>query len=84
MRRVISHFIIFSPNEQRGGEGGDALPDFFIFFISLFSRSRAGLATVYSTFFGLATYTLNVRNNNDNNYLDINRSSEGGRWVHCA
>ena len=38
---------IFSPNEQRaGGGGGGALPDFFFFFFSLFSRPRAGLATV--------------------------------------
>ena len=39
-----------NPNEQRaeggGGGGGDALPDFFFFFFSLFSRPRAGLATV--------------------------------------
>ena len=41
-------FFIFSPNEQRarGGGGGGALPDFFFFFFSLFSRPRAGLATV--------------------------------------
>ena len=36
-----------TPNEQRaGGGGGGALPDFFFFFFSLFSRPRAGLATV--------------------------------------
>ena len=50
------HFFFFfffffkSPNEQRarggGGGGGRALPDFFFFFFSLFSRPRAGLATV--------------------------------------
>ena len=39
-------FFIFSPNEQRAGGGGGALPDFFFFFFSLFSRPRAGLATV--------------------------------------
>ena len=36
--------------------------DFVLF--SLLSRPRAGLATVLSSFFGLATNTLNVRNNN--------------------
>ena len=46
---LIFYFIIFifSPNEQRAGGGGrGALPDFFFFFFSLFSRPRAGLATV--------------------------------------
>ena len=59
--------FFFSPNEQRaggGGGGGGALPDFFFFFFSLFSRPRAGLATGKVVFFGLATYALNVRNNN--------------------
>ena len=36
---------LFCPNEQRAGEGG-AVPDFFFLFFSLFSRPRAGLATV--------------------------------------
>ena len=54
MHRVI--FILFSPidtinNEQRGMEGGVA------------ARPRAGLATVLSSLFGLATNTLNVKNN---------------------
>ena len=41
------HFLfIFSPNEQRARGGVGALPDFFFFFFSLFSRPRAGLATV--------------------------------------
>ena len=48
--------------------GGGALPDFFFYyFFSLFSRPRAGLPTVYKWFFGFATNTLNVRNNNNNN-----------------
>ena len=69
MRRVISFFFLFlSPNEQRaGGGGGGALLDFFFFLFSLFSRPRAGLATVLSSFFGLATNALIVRNNNNNN-----------------
>ena len=36
----ISVFILVA------GGGGGALPDFFFFFFSLFSRPRAGLATV--------------------------------------
>ena len=40
------------------------LPDFFSFVLFfVFSRPRAGLATVSSSFCGLATSTLNVRNN---------------------
>ena len=35
----------FSERAARGG-GGEALPDFFSFFFSLFSRPRAVLATV--------------------------------------
>ena len=69
-RRAIFIIIIylFSPNEQCGGWGGGgyAARLFFLLF-SLFSRPRAGLATVGSSFFGLATNTLNVRNNNNNN-----------------
>ena len=64
MRRVIS--ILFSPNEQCGGRGGGGmLPDFF--FCSLFlvqqTTSRIGHRVKYSSFFGLATNTLNARNN---------------------
>ena len=44
------HYFIFSPNEQRGGAEGGVLSDFFFFVrFSLFSRPRAGLATVYKT-----------------------------------
>ena len=42
---TCDHF--FSERAARGGGGGGgALPDFFFFFFSLFSRPRAGLATV--------------------------------------
>ena len=62
MRRVI--LILFSPKEQRRGGKGGALLNFYFLFLSLFSRPRAGLATVLKVFFfGLTTYTLNVRNN---------------------
>ena len=45
MRRVIFIFYVFSERAARGG-GGGALPDFLFLFFSLFSRPRAGLATV--------------------------------------
>ena len=51
------------------GGGGVCCQTFYFVLLSLFSRPRAGLATVYSSFFGLATITLNVRNNNNNNIL---------------
>ena len=46
----------FCKKKKRVGEG--ALPDFF-----LVSLRRTGLATVWSSFFGLATNSLNVGNN---------------------
>ena len=69
MRYVI--FMLFSPNEQRGGGwgggggGGGAANFLFHFIFSQFSRPRAGLATMQSTFFGLETNILNLRNNNN-------------------
>ena len=46
--------------------GGVRCQTFYIFVLfSLFSRPRAGLATMVSGFFGLATNTLNVGNNNN-------------------
>ena len=59
MRRMI--FILFSPNEQRGVVRG-ALPDvLFSLVCSLFpvqqTTSQAGLASVWSHFYGLATQT---------------------------
>ena len=60
MRHVIFIFYFL----RTSGAGG-ALPD-FLFYFPLFSRPRAGLATYYGVkhfFFGLATNTLNVRNN---------------------
>ena len=54
------------------GGGGGMLPDFLFCSFSLFSRPRAGLATVSSSsFFELATNTLNVRNNNNNCALTL-------------
>ena len=45
-RSLCFIFILFPTYEQRGG-GGGGLPDFLCFVIfSLFSRPRAGLATV--------------------------------------
>ena len=60
MRRVI--FILFSPNEQRGG---GALPDFFSSPCS--ADHERDWPPCKVVFFGLATDTLNVRNNNNNN-----------------
>ena len=58
--------VLFPPYEQHGG--GGVLPDFlFSFLFSLFSRPRAGLATMLSNSLGLAINTLNVRNSNNNN-----------------
>ena len=52
----------------RGGGGGGAARLSLLVLFSLFSRPRAGFSTVKSIFWGLATNTLNVRNNNNNNY----------------
>ena len=40
------HFFFFLRTSSARWGGGGALPDFFFFFFSLFSRPRAGLATV--------------------------------------
>ena len=55
-----SFLILFllCPNEQRGGVRCQTFS--FVLF-SLFSRPRAGLATLYSSFFGLSTNTLNAK-----------------------
>ena len=71
MRHVIC--ILFSPNEQRGGEGG-ALPDFL--FCSLFPVQQTTSGTGHHVkylvvIFGLTTNTLRVRNNNNNNITSI-------------
>ena len=66
MRRVILFYFL-----RKSSVGEGELPDFFSSFLSLFSRSRAGLATVSSSFFGLATNTLNVRNNKNNCRPDV-------------
>ena len=52
------------------------LPEFF--FCSLFpvQQTTSGLATVLSSFFGLATNTLNVRNNNNNH-----NKARDFRWI---
>ena len=55
----LDFYFIFS---ERAAWGRSALPDIFFF---LFSRPRAGLATVESRFFRLATNALNVRKNNN-------------------
>ena len=49
---------------EGGGGGGYAARLYLCVLFSLSSRQRAGLATVQSSFSGLATNTLNVRNNN--------------------
>ena len=53
----------------------------------MFSRLRAGLTTVSSSFYELAANTLNVRNNN-NNLQKINQwttaSQDEGEWHRTA
>ena len=61
MRRVVFFVFFLRTSSARGGAG--CCQTFSSDFFFLFSRPRAGLATVYSSFFGLATNALNVRNN---------------------
>ena len=51
------------------GGGGGGLPEFFFFIIIFFSvqQTTSGIGHRVSSFFGLATNTLNVRNNKNNN-----------------
>ena len=70
MRRVI--FILFSPNEQRGGGGGGVrcqTSDFFFLFSFPFSANHErDWSTCKVVFSGLATKnnTLNVKNKQNN------------------
>ena len=70
MRRVIFlFFILFSPNEQRvggGGEGGAARLFLFSFFPCSADHER-DWPPCKVVFFGLAANARNVRNNNNNN-----------------
>ena len=63
-------FFFFPPNEQRArAGGGGGLPDFFFFFFFFFPCSadhEREWPPCKVVFFGLATNTLNVRNNNNN------------------
>ena len=54
MHHVV--FILFSPNEQRGG-GEGALPDFFPV-----QQTTSGIGHRVNSFMRLATNTLNTRN----------------------
>ena len=63
MRRLI--FILFSPNEQRGGGGGDAAKLCTSYFLSFSADHERDRLPCKVLFWGLATNTLNVRNNNN-------------------
>ena len=65
---MISFFILFfSERAARGGGAGGALPDFFFFhfFPCSADHERDWPPCKVSSFFGLATNALNVRNNNN-------------------
>ena len=71
MRRMM--FILFSPNEQRGGWGGRGGGATRLFSSSLFfpvQQTTSGIGHRVIFFSGLATNTLNVRNNNNNYTID--------------
>ena len=60
-RCVITWFVLFFPDEQRGGQWGAARLEFLFSF----------LCVKFSSFSGLATNMLNVGNNNNNKRFDI-------------
>ena len=64
---------LFSPNEQRAGEGGGRCQTFFFFFPCSADHER-DWPPCKVVFFGLATNALNVRNDNNNiihTYIEI-------------
>ena len=63
---VFIYYFIFPVRAAWGGGCAARLLYLFMLFV-LFSRPRAGLATVKSSFLELATNTLNVKNDNNNN-----------------
>ena len=60
-------FYSFSQNEQRGVWGGGALPDFFVCSLFPVQQTTSGIGHRVKYFWGLATNTLNMRNNNNSN-----------------
>ena len=66
--RHVFFFVFFSERAALGGGGGGGGAARLFLFVpfSLFSRPRAELTTVQSSFFGLTINTLNARNNNNN------------------
>ena len=69
MRRVI--FKLFSLRTSSVGGGGGGAARLIILFYFLFSRPREDWPPYKVVFFGLATNTLNVRNNTNNQKFDF-------------
>ena len=86
MCRVIL-FYLFSPNEQCGGWGGGMLPDFLFCSIFPVQQTTSGIGhrvKYLIVFFGLATNTLNVRNNdNHNNNNNVGETVVSRCFVGC-
>ena len=66
MRHVI--FILFSPNEQRGGGRGVRCQTFPLCSPFSVQQTTSGIGHRVKLFFGLANNTLNVRNNYNKNH----------------
>ena len=75
--RCVALFLLYFIFERAawGDGGGGRCQAFYFVLFSLFRRPRAGLATVQCSFFGLATNTLNMRDNNNNN--EVANSTRG-------
>ena len=82
MRRVI--FMLFSLRTSNVGGGGGALPNLLFYFVSCSAdHERIGHRVKYQVvFLGLATNTLIVRNNNNNQKFDFTFDEAKERLVH--
>ena len=68
---LLQYFFIFSERAARGGGGGERCQTFYFYLFFPVQQTTSGIGdrVKYSSFFGLATNALDVRNNINNNIL---------------
>ena len=95
MPRVVFILFYFSPNEQRGGGGGEwgcVVRLFFSHFFTPVQQTTSGIGHRVNQFFRVGNQCAECEKQQQQQlfiyisvivYLGINRSRERGRGVHC-